>query len=212
MKIAPVVAILPERTIPEDTFWAFAKIIGQGWPLFAQPTMPTDRARNSYAQALLKSDFTHVVMLDIDHQHPPDIVQRLGKWVAQDESREVVTALAFRRCKPHDPCAFIQQEGKYYAIAEYAPGLHRVDATGLAAAMISRKVFERMPYPWFAFEYQDGEWVGEDFYFCQKCARYGISIWVDTLTVTPHMRVEWTDERTHREYLAEHPELVRPFA
>jgi hypothetical protein len=75
-------------------------------PLFINYTR-TDLARNKLALELLKSPFTHLIMLDIDHKHPPDIVQKLSRWFLLRPEVQIVGGLNFRRSYPHDPCCHL---------------------------------------------------------------------------------------------------------
>jgi hypothetical protein len=55
----------------------------------------------------------------------------------------------------------------------------KVDSVGSAALFISRRVFEKMPFPWFRFLYREsGEiLVTEDHYFCWKAQEMGFEVW-----------------------------------
>ena len=83
----PLLLVLKERSMSymDNTFDNFWQIAAQGvQPLFMNYTR-TDLARNKAAAMLLDSDFTHLIMLDVDHKHPPDIVQRLSQWFLRDK-------------------------------------------------------------------------------------------------------------------------------
>ena len=114
--------------------------------------------------------------------------------------------MAFRRGRPFDPCMYMDDgSGGVYVPAEWERGLMRVDLVGTAAILINRKVFERLPRPWFAFDYAGAEsqqYPGEDIWFCRACQRAGIPIWVDTTSVSSHLFESWIDEQTFRTYLA----------
>jgi hypothetical protein len=202
--IKPLLGILTERTMPGETFHAFCKIVGQGWDLVIQPPLRTDLARHRMAEELLRGDHTHLIMLDCDHNHPADIVQRLCRWVDDDATREVVAGLTFRRCEPHDPLCFIRNGDNWYAPTEWPTGLWQVNAVGTGAICIARTVFERIPQPWFYYDYSNVEhdaWPTEDLAFCARCTDANIKIWVDTTTVSPHMGMAWIDEKAFRDYL-----------
>jgi hypothetical protein len=138
-------------------------------------------------------------MLDIDHIHPADIVQRLSFWFIRQKLRNdpsdmgVVGGLNFRRSSPHDPCCHLfGEDGGVYAPAEWQKGLMKVDAIGTGSIMISREVFMEMRPPWFFNIYDEGSywadaWPGEDMGFSQKCREYGIGMYVDTTLTSPHI-------------------------
>lgn len=205
-----MVGLLPERNgVPSaEILFDLIAIAQRGHQFVRLPYTRTDLARNSLGEHLLReTQFTHVLMLDADHRHPQTIVERLSKWVEQDPEKLVVAGLAFRRGRPFDPCMYMEADdgSGVFVPSEWARGLVPVDLVGTAAILISRKVFERLPRPWFAYDYSgaaQGWWPGEDIWFCRACKAAGIQIYVDTTTVSPHMFESWVDEQTFRTYLA----------
>lgn len=204
-----LVGVLPERNgVPSaEIFFDFIAIAQRGHPFVRIPYTRTDLARNSLGEHLLKDErFTHLLMLDADHRHPHDIVERLSKWVCEDATREIVAGLAFRRGRPFDPCVYISDDCGIYVPSAWEPGaLLRADMVGTAAMLISREVFARLPRPWFAYDYSGAEkgwWPGEDIWFSRRCGEAGIPLWVDTGTVSPHLLESWVDENTFRTFLA----------
>ena len=147
-KVRVMVGVLPERNgVPSpDILFDLIAIAQRGHPFVRIPYTRTDLARNSLAEHLLSEErFTHLLMLDADHRHPHDIVERLSKWVIEDPSRQVVAGLAFRRGAPFDPCMYLEAgDGQVYVPDEWH-GLMPVDLAGTAAMLISREVFERIP-------------------------------------------------------------------
>ena len=206
----PVLGIPLERAIShaDKVFYDFLAIVQQGFPVIAASYGRTDVVRNKFALHTLSADVTHLVMLDLDHKHPWDIVQRFMNWFIQDPSLRVIGGLNFRRGEPYDPCAYIKGDsGKYHPIAAWEPGLNKVDIVGTGAIAIDRRVFEQIEPPWFAFDYSrvlDDNWPGEDFWFCQRCTEAGIDIFVDTTLTSPHLIDAVVDANTFREYQAEH--------
>lgn len=210
-----IVAFVPQyAALPhaDDVFYSFWALAQQGLPIMRIPYGRVDLARNRAAQTLLGSDFTHVLMLDADHQHPPHITQRLARWVIDDPSRWVVGGLNFRRGEPYDPCAYVMgSDGLLYPPAEWGQGLTEVDAIGTGSLLIAREAFEAMDPPWFFNDYSrawEDKWPGEDLGFCTKCRDLGIKMYVDTTTSSPHMIDGIVDESVYREYLADNPHKV----
>ncbi len=206
------IAVLPERqgVASAACFWAFMKLAhhagGHGYSLIGlPPTARVDLTRNKLAEKVLSDDFTHVLMLDCDHDHPADIVERLFRWMIQDPTRLVVSGMAYRRCAPWEPTVYsVNEKGEVFAMLEWGQGLIKADAIGTPCTLISREVFERIPAPWFAFRYENaaaGKYPGEDIYFSLKCREYGIQLWVDTTCVSPHSFEGWADDKTFRAYL-----------
>jgi len=199
-----------------QTFFRFMEIASQGVPFVKQDYTRTDLARNRLAMELLKGNYTHLLMLDSDHIHPVDIVQRLARWVLLDPDKLVVGGLNFRRSVPHEPCAFFYEpDGTLSAPATWTPGLMRVDVLGTGSMMIAREVFETLEPPWFWHIYDENimsdVWPGEDIGFCKKCNAAGIDLWMDTTTSSPHLTDGVVTEASFREYLKDHPENFREF-
>jgi len=177
-----LVYFLLERTISyaDLVFPSMMQIAAQGPVILNMPYQRTDLARNKGAIELLKTDFTHLLMLDIDHVHPSDVVQRLSRWVALDPKKfQVVGGLNFRRSEPHDPCAYIMDDDQNAFAIEWdeKSQLVEVDRMGTGSIMIAREVFEQIEPPWFFNNYDkvfEDKWPGEDIGFSDKVKAAGI--------------------------------------
>jgi hypothetical protein len=203
----PILGVLLERSIShaDAVFYNFIGIAQLGIPFIKINHGRTDLVRNKMALHLLNSNFTHLVMLDIDHVHPVDIVHRLMGHVVRNPHIQVIGGLNFRRGIPYDPCAFIKgDDGRHYPMAEWEPGLIRVDALGTGSIAISREVFEKIEPPWFYNDYSramDDVWPGEDMGFAKKCEEAGIAQWVDTNLTSPHLIDAVVEENSYRTYI-----------
>jgi glycosyltransferase involved in cell wall biosynthesis len=205
--VRPIIGVPLERCVPyaDETFWAFIAIAQQGWPFIKLPYTRVDVARNQFARHVLDSDFTHLVMLDLDHDHRHDVVHRLVKRVEEDRNRLVVSGLNFRRGQPYDPIAFVVQEGETYAVADWEPGeIMPVDLIGCGCVIVAREVFEQLPGPpWFWNDYRGAafdNWPGEDITFSRLCRENGIQLWVDTATSSDHLIDGRVNEAVYRAY------------
>jgi hypothetical protein len=202
-----VIAIPMERTLAhaDDVFYHFWAIAQQGIPIMRLPYNRTDITRNKMAVELLKSDFTHVLMLDSDHKHPWDIVQKLARWVLVKDDVQVVGGLNFRRNQPYDPCCgYLGNDGKYYPPAKWDDGLVKMDIVGTGSILIAREVFELIPPPWFYNDYSRvwaDKWPGEDLGFSRLCKKYGVDMYVDTTVTSPHMQDAMVTEDTFRRFI-----------
>ncbi len=216
-KVRVLVGVLPERGgVPTaDIFFDFIAIAHRGHAFVRLPYMRTDLARNTLAEHLLnESRFTHLLMLDCDHRHPADIVERLQARVEEDPNRLVVAGLAFRRGVPFDPCMYLADaDGSVYVPEQWEPGsVLKVDLVGSAALLIHRSVFEQLARPWFAYDYShapEGHWPGEDIWFSRRCLEAGIGVYVDTGCQSPHHIDNYVTEDTFRTHLARVRELRR---
>lgn len=207
------VPLFPALPYAEQVFFSFIAIAQQGVPFLQIPYGRTDLVRNIAVKALLESDYTHILMLDADHKHPADIVQRLARWVLADRSIQIVGGLNFRRIAPYDPCAFIKTpngNGKEYSYPhEWDQGLLEVDLIGTGCVLIAREVFKAMEPPWFYYPYKDAaedNYPTDDVGFSRNCQAAGIKMYVDTTTTSPHMMSTAIDEQTFRSYWQANPE------
>jgi hypothetical protein len=206
----PVIAIPMERTLAyaDKVIWSWLKMAQRGFPFIKQGYQRTSLARNRFAIQLLQSNYTHVIMLDADHIHPVDTLDKLLRWFVIDDDIMVVGGMNFRRGEPYDPCCYFQgDDGKYYPPAEWSEGLLKVDALGCGSICIDRRVFEIMEPPWF-FDPLDKVWAniwpGEDIGFSQKCNEYGIDLYVDTTATSPHIIEATVERKTFEDYKRQH--------
>jgi len=126
--------------------------------------------------------WTHLLFLDSDHKHPADIIERLCKWVfTEDEEPLIVSGCNFMRNPPYQPCWYLKNKDSKDLLevpVKIPQGLIRgVGGVGGGCLLISRKVFEKVPPPWFIKDYSEvmnDTWIGEDQYFSRKMLEYGV--------------------------------------
>lgn len=195
----------------------------------------TDLHRNLYELSFLgysRNRDDWLVMLDQDHVHPENIIERLTANRASEIG--VVAALAFRRTKPWSPCCFIRDsDGFLNAPESWEPGLHQVTIAGTGAIAIRRWVFAELlkkgwKWPHWRYEYKatenlgiwdsdgelkpeiqivnDMEFPSEDCYFSAICDKAGIPLYVDFSIISPHMITETIDDKPWKAWLQEHPD------
>jgi len=167
-----------------------------------------DVAHERAAEQFLDTDFTHILMLDEDHVHPPDIIQRLARWVIEDPERLVVGGLNFRRTPPYDACAFYIRDNEAFSIYDWDRGLMEVDRIGGASLLVAREVFEQIKKPWFYMHQEhmnEGNWASTDMSFCMNCLDAGIKMYCDTTTTSPHVTESLVTEETFKQYVEDHP-------
>jgi hypothetical protein len=205
----------PERPIgPQQIFWAFLLIPAisefavdaalsvamycglKHYKRIKTPYMRTDRTRNVMIKKFIEMSRNPndvLVMLDCDHEHPPNIVERLA---GHDPDRGVVGALTFRRSDPYDPVFFAMDEnGGMHGVKAWDPGgIYQCTVVGHGAVAVRRWVFDRLDeagytWPYYRYEYP-AKWgydQSEDVYFARCCAAAGIHHYCDTGVETPHL-------------------------
>lgn len=192
----------------DEVLPSFLEIARQGPPFIHLSYGYAERVHNLAAWEFLAHDWTHLLVLDSDHVHPPDIIQRLARHVIEDPGRLIVGGLNYRRTPPYSPCLLVEYDGKAARPVEWnETGLMEVLSLGTANIMIARQVFEKLEPPWFINEYNEAIHTtgGYDTYFCNKARDAGIKMWVDMSLTSPHMGTHRIGEKTFRTYMGMHP-------
>lgn len=174
---------------------------------------PVPLARQQLVETCLNGDWTHLVMLDLDHVHEPDVPHKLLRWVGADPEPKVVGGLHYQRKEPWRPCAFMfaNEELDLDTVTKWKPGsLIKVDAVGGGTLMVAREVLEALEPPHFPFSYVPmagggQKFIGEDIWFCYRVGQLGYDVWCDTSVTSPHQGVRWVTEKDFRQWLAENP-------
>jgi hypothetical protein len=175
-------------------------------------------ARNVGAKALLESDCDWLFWIDTDMGFPPDIVDRLID-VADPETRPIIGALCFLQKEEAtdgmggyttSPRATIfdwrkvdAETGAFgftprtmYPVNAVTP----VGATGSAAILIHRSVFEKINDEYGPCWYDrqinpdTGKLMSEDISFCVRARAVGYPIFVHTGVRTTHHKQHWVSE------------------
>lgn len=216
-------SLLLERAVQEHNVSAMLDVAGRAGLLnytrIFHPYSRTDLARSNIVKVFLEraTDPDDVlVMLDNDHLHPYDIIERLA---AHPSAVGVVGALAFRRGQPHYPCFFVKDGlGQFGIPTEWEPGaLLKGTIVGTGAVAIKRWVFAKLDdagfnWPYFRYTYQAQAEIqpSEDIYFGECCEQCGIFHYCDTAIETPHLTVATVDSSSWREWQTDHPEILEP--
>jgi len=209
------------NTMPFVAFWNIAK---RGWPIIEG--VPQDRCdvqRNIFARIAAKSPATHLCLLDADHVHRQDIVDRFARHVIADPGKMVVCGFQYRRCPPYNPCVYVQRGDEYYWLHERpADELLEVQGVSAASILINTDVFRSVAAPWWRYTYDHVEedvYPGTDGWFSKLMRDSGIRMYCDTSVTSPHLdhRMGVTEE-TYLAYcefekdvkLREHDGVVYP--
>lgn len=213
------VAVPVERSVQEFAFNSLLLVAAHcgkhGYNQIVWPYQRVDVARNNIVNIFMQdshSDDDTLVMLDADHAHPADIVERL---VAHDVG--IVGALAFTRGAPFRPCFFYFVDGGFRTAMQWdVKGLMPCDAVGTGAIAIKRVVFRELLEKGYGPHYFqciypetiDIPTPSEDMYFAAACYHAGIKQHVDTSLVTPHLMAAGIDETYFDEWKRANPSAM----
>lgn len=212
--IRVLVTVPMERTAPSESFWNFFAIAGHGFGFVPSPYGRVDVQRNTFGKLVAATypEYTHLCMLDLDHAHPHDVVERLARHVIADPTKKVIGGINFRRGAPYDPCIFIPDStGKWRPPMKWGKGVYQVAGIGFGCILIDATIFKEVEGPWFGYTYQhfDEEvYPSEDIWFSTLMEKHGIPIYVDTTTTSPHLTAVTIDEASFRSFVAQHRDII----
>jgi SAM-dependent methyltransferase len=164
--------------------------------LAIKPKTEQFRARNMIVEAALQVDSDYLLFLDDDHiidwesvSGPNErygFIRTLVRHLEADEKRGIVGALYYHRgneCRP-----VLMKEGNdggtyWMRDDEIVNGLQEVAIAGGGCMLIAKRVWDKIPSPWFEPELQ----FGTDIQVCQKARAAGFSVWCDTSIVLGHV-------------------------
>lgn len=124
--------------------------------------------------------------LDDDHKFGEDALLDL---LAHDV--DIVCPLNVQRDIPFGPTVW-GEKGEHFDHWSYLkgkPGLVEVPATGGAGMLIKRRVFEKIPPPWFEWAPKGSPYHGSDLAFCWKARQAGFKVHIDTSTRFGHTTI-----------------------
>lgn len=127
----------------------------------------------------IKMKADHLIFLDCDQTFPADAFVRL---LAHKKS--VVACNIVTKAIPANPTARRKIKGNDYGEPVYtdqiSSGLEKVWRVGCGIMLLDVKTLARLTTPRFAFVYKyDDQYLGEDWYLCEKLEAAGVSIYVD---------------------------------
>lgn len=137
-------------------------------------------ARNALAKAALASNSSHILFWDSDITLPMDALD-----ILLSHHKDIVCATYVQRSEGH--MVLGQRDMAQPTVGPLAKML----TIPLGACLIRTSVFQRLPFPWFAYPWNptEGRFYSEDTYFCTLAhsASPPIPIYCD-LTLSPKVR------------------------
>ena len=154
-------------------------------------------ARNMLVDQFLESDCTELLFIDADVVPQVEDILRL---VAQSGDKDVTAGMYPRRAK--DKKFFLDLYFDENEDLEFDGAMMRADRVGTGFMLIRRHVIETLAAKAqkyvgqdgvgqianvFEFSMADGQFIGEDYTFCDKARAEGYTIWVDVEISLPHI-------------------------
>lgn len=131
--------------------------------------------RENLAKQALEINADYMLWLDSDMMFPSTTAMRL-----MSHDKDIVAANYMKRSSPLTTVAY-PERGKWdeWLPLENQEELEEVEGIGMGCILMKTHVLKDIERPWFAFEYKDESWHGEDFYFQSKLREAGYKLWVD---------------------------------
>lgn len=180
------IAIPTNETVPASFMYDLAQLVlftteklPEGWQFGITMVSGTyvHSARQQLAEALLQQDVDLVLWLDSDMRFPRDLFLRLYRHGKQFVGINYAT----RGLPPR--YVALKSGAERLVTDESSAGLEEAEAVGFGAVLMDASVLRVLPdpraKPWFWFDWQDGQQVGEDVHFCRLVRAAGVPIHVD---------------------------------
>lgn len=195
MKI--LIAVPTYETIQPATFKSIYGLDKCGhWVVFDYVTgYDVATARNNIANEAKAECADYVLMVDNDVKIPSDALRNL----LEDPVDVCLGFYAHRWGNVYDGRTNVCRLGEYNytdmynmdeikALREQGTIREKIHGGGLGCALIRTDVFDRIAFPYFRWtHYQDGNVLGEDLNFCERCKEQDIPIYVDARVGCAHL-------------------------
>ncbi len=152
---------------------------------------PVSKSRNELVELAMKMDPDYILFLDTDNLVPTTALDNLIK-VMEEKDADLVTALYFQKAKPYLPVIREYKLGGFWNIENPELGtVIAIDGCGMGCCLINPRVFKKLEYPWFKFNYET--WgrkrihLSEDLWFCRNMLRAGMKLYCDASLISSHI-------------------------
>lgn len=161
------------------------------------------RVRNLIAADFLNSDCTDLMFIDSDINFDAEDIFRLMAWNS-DPKKGIVAGIPVARKKGQVYFSTLDSDEDQNIFMDKM-GLVRAKRVATAFMMIRKEVFEKLKeaHPewvyhdekkqgdemvaFFDFALKDGQYIGEDYLFCDRAREMGFEVWIDPTIKLGHM-------------------------
>jgi hypothetical protein len=175
------------------------------------------RVRNLIAADFLNSDCTDLMFIDSDINFDAEDIFRLMAWNS-DPVKGIVAGIPVARKKGQVYFSTLDSDDEQNIFMDKM-GLVRAKRVATAFMMIRREVFEKLrdAHPewvyhdekkqgdemvaFFDFALKDGQYIGEDYLFCDRAREQGFEVWIDPTIKLGHMGVHEFEGSFGEEFL-----------
>lgn len=152
-------------------------------------------ARNNIGNQAKAEEADYVLMVDNDVRLPSEAL----KYLLEEPVDVCLGFYAHRWGNVFDGRTNVCRLGEYNytdmykmnelkELRENGVKREKIHGGGLGCALIRTDVFNRIAFPYFSWtHYQDGNVLGEDLNFCQRCVEQNILIYVDPRVGCAHL-------------------------
>ena len=147
--------------------------------LFMETGSIISKQRQALASTAVEGNYTHILWLDSDMVFPPETAM-----ILLSHGLPVVACNYSTRSLPLKGVAYsdMYQWNSWKSLISTDNRLVKADAVGMGCMLTATSVYQGMALPWFDVVYKEdmGEFIGEDFFFCQKMRSKGYDVMIDT--------------------------------
>lgn len=148
--------------------------------LFNKRTSLLPKSRQELIDDALTKKCTHMLFIDSDQTFPANLVHLLAR-----HGKNVVACNVATKVIPSSPTA--RNFNQSYAGGDVvftnadSKGLEKVWRVGTGVMLLNLQVMASIPKPWFETIWWPpiNDFMGEDWYFCQKLEAAGVQLWID---------------------------------
>lgn len=144
-------------------------------------------ARNNIAKQAKRENADYVLMVDSDIVLPSDALKKLledpkdvclGWYPHRTYGRNTGLATMYKLGEFDYTKQYTVDE--FLTLAKAGVKREQVHGGGMGCALIKTEVFDKIKFPFFDWvNYDNGQLLGEDTFFCSRCKDAGIPVYVD---------------------------------